>query len=123
MERIGFDPGHVIDSAVTLTAERAFSGGLDFRVIEEPLPIHCEGDPLRLSQVLVNLLGNAIKFTECGSITLDARVENDMLRLQISDTGIGMSPEQIGRLFQPFEQADGSTTRRFGGTGLGLSIS
>ena len=123
VERIGFDPGHVIDSAVTLTAERAFSSGLDFRVIEEPLPIHCEGDPLRLSQVLVNLLGNAIKFTECGSITLDARVENDMLRLQISDTGIGMSPEQIGRLFQPFEQADGSTTRRFGGTGLGLSIS
>jgi signal transduction histidine kinase/FixJ family two-component response regulator len=123
VERIGFDPGKVIDSAVTLTAERAFSRGLRFEVREQGLPIHCEGDPLRLSQVLVNLLGNAIKFTESGSVTLDAGVDGSMLHLQIRDTGIGMSPEQVLRLFQPFEQADGSTTRRFGGTGLGLSIS
>lgn len=123
VERIGFDPGKVIDSAVTLTAERAFTSGLRFEVHEQSLPVHCEGDPLRLSQVLVNLLGNAIKFTSSGSVNLDARVDGDMLHLQISDTGIGMTPEQIGRLFRPFEQADGSTTRRFGGTGLGLSIS
>jgi signal transduction histidine kinase/CheY-like chemotaxis protein len=123
VEHIGFDPGKVIDSAVALTAERAFASGLRFEVHEQPLPVHCEGDPLRLSQVLVNLLGNAIKFTDKGAVTLDVRADGGMLCLQIRDTGIGMSPEQVGRLFQPFEQADGSTTRRFGGTGLGLSIS
>jgi signal transduction histidine kinase/FixJ family two-component response regulator/HPt (histidine-containing phosphotransfer) domain-containing protein len=123
VERIGFDPGKVIDSAVTLTAERAFTSGLRFEINEQSLPVHCEGDPLRLSQVLVNLLGNAIKFTASGSVSLDAKVDGNLLQLQISDTGIGMSVEQIGRLFRPFEQADGSTTRRFGGTGLGLSIS
>jgi len=123
VERIGFDPGKVIDSAVTLTAERAFTSGLRFEIHEQSLPVHCEGDPLRLSQVLVNLLGNAIKFTANGSVSLNAKVEGNLLQLQISDTGIGMSPEQMSRLFRPFEQADGSTTRRFGGTGLGLSIS
>jgi signal transduction histidine kinase len=73
--------------------------------------------------VIVNLLGNAIKFTERGSVTLEARADHATLHLSVSDTGIGMSPEQIERLFKPFEQADSSTTRRFGGTGLGLSIS
>ena len=123
VEQIPIDPGQVIDSAITLCAERAFERGLDLRVRESGLPSRCLGDPLRLSQVLVNLLGNAIKFTEHGAITLDARADHDSLRLSVSDTGIGMSTEQIDRIFKPFEQADSSTTRRFGGTGLGLSIS
>jgi signal transduction histidine kinase/CheY-like chemotaxis protein len=123
VEQIAIDPGQVIDSAVTLSAERAFARGLDFRVREGRLPTRCQGDPLRLSQVIVNLLGNAIKFTERGSVTLEAHADADTLHLSVSDTGIGMRPEQIERLFEPFEQADSSTTRRFGGTGLGLSIS
>jgi signal transduction histidine kinase len=123
VEQIAIDPGQVIDSAITLSAERAFARGLDFRVRESGLPARCQGDPLRLSQVIVNLLGNAIKFTERGSVTLEARADHATLYLSVSDTGIGMSPEQIERLFKPFEQADSSTTRRFGGTGLGLSIS
>ena len=122
VEQIPIDPGQVIDSAITLCAKRAFERGLDLRVRESGLPSSCLGDPLRLSQVIVNLLGNAIKFTEHGAITLDARADHDSLRLSVSDTGIGMSPEQIDRIFKPFEQADSSTTRRFGGTGLGLSI-
>ena len=123
VEQIAIAPGQVIDSAITLSAERAFARGLDFRVRESGLPARCQGDPLRLSQVIVNLLGNAIKFTERGSVTLEARADHATLYLSVSDTGIGMSPEQIERLFKPFEQADSSTTRRFGGTGLGLSIS
>ena len=123
VEQITIDPGQVIDSAITLSAERAFARGLDFRVRESGLPARCQGDPLRLSQVIVNLLSNAIKFTERGSVTLEARADHATLHLSVSDTGIGMSPEQLERLFKPFEQADSSTTRRFGGTGLGLSIS
>ncbi len=123
VEQIAIDPGQVIDSAVTLSAERAFARGLDFRVREGRLPTRCQGDPLRLSQVIVNLLGNAIKFTERGGVTLEAHADADTLHLSVTDTGIGMRPEQIERLFEPFEQADSSTTRRFGGTGLGLSIS
>jgi CheY-like chemotaxis protein len=85
------------------------------------------GDPTRLSQALVNYLGNAIKFTERGSVTLEARLveetENDyLLRFSVSDTGIGMTTDQQDRLFEAFEQADSSTTRKYGGTGLGLAI-
>ncbi len=123
VESIPIEPGKVIDSAITLTAERAYARRLNFFVREDGLPAHCRSDPLRLSQVLVNVLGNAIKFTDTGSVSLDARVEADQLCIRISDTGIGMTPEQVERLFLPFEQADSSTTRRFGGSGLGLSIS
>ena len=123
VEHIAIEPEQIIDNVVTLTAERAFERGLRFEVREHGLPARCLGDPLRISQVLINLLGNAIKFTEHGSVTLDACVEGDMLQLRVSDTGVGMSPDEISRLFQPFEQADSTTTRRFGGTGLGLSIS
>jgi len=85
------------------------------------------GDPLRIKQILLNLLGNAIKFTETGSITLAVRVieyQGSSLKLQLSlrDTGIGMTPEALERIFAPFEQADNSTTRKYGGTGLGLTI-
>ncbi|MDK9716573.1 MAG: PAS domain S-box protein [Trichlorobacter sp.] len=85
------------------------------------------GDPLRIKQILLNLLGNAIKFTETGSITLAVRIierQGSSLQLQLSlrDTGIGMAPETLERIFAPFEQADNSTTRKYGGTGLGLTI-
>jgi len=81
------------------------------------------GDPLRLQQILFNLLGNAIKFTETGSVRLSLENAGEsMLRIRVADTGIGLTDEQRSRLFQPFVQADSSTTRRFGGTGLGLSI-
>ena len=122
LEEITFEPGQVIDKAITLTAERAFARGLAFEVREHALPDHCQGDPLRLSQVLVNLLGNAIKFTEQGTVSLELAVNGDELHFQVSDSGVGMSQAQIARIFEPFEQADSSTTRRFGGSGLGLSI-
>jgi len=122
VECIPVEPGKVIDSAVTLTAERAFARGLAFTVHEGELPASFRGDPLRLSQILVNLLSNAIKFTDSGSIALEVGIEGEQLCLRVGDTGLGMNAEQIGRLFHPFEQADSSTTRRFGGTGLGLSI-
>lgn len=85
------------------------------------------GDPTRLSQALINYVGNAVKFTESGSITVSARVEADdeqgvLVRFSVTDTGIGIPAEHLPRLFQAFEQADGSTTRRYGGTGLGLAI-
>jgi CheY-like chemotaxis protein/anti-sigma regulatory factor (Ser/Thr protein kinase) len=105
-------------------AARAYEKGLDFVVEEAPdLPVACMGDALRMSQVLVNMLSNAVKFTSSGRITLSVRRAGRNLVFSVSDTGIGMAPEQVERLFEPFEQADGSTTRRFGGTGLGLTIS
>ena len=125
VESIPFEPGEVIDRAVEMLALRASAKGLRLIVDEAPdLPWRCLGDANRLCQVLVNLLGNAIKFTPAGgSVTLRARRADDRLILAVSDTGIGIAPQAAERLFQPFEQADGSTTRRFGGTGLGLSIS
>jgi signal transduction histidine kinase len=86
------------------------------------------GDPVRLRQVLLNLVGNALKFTEVGDIVLKILPIRDAettttLRFSIKDTGIGMSPEEVGRLFQPFTQSDNSTSRKYGGTGLGLTIS
>ena len=113
----------VIRDVATLMHERARAKGLTFKIKKAPnLPEACLGDSLRIGQILLNLLSNAIKFTESGSVTLAVAREGDTLVFSISDTGIGMTPEQIERLFHPFEQADGSTTRRFGGTGLGLAI-
>jgi PAS domain S-box-containing protein len=118
----------LLDQAMKLQSERARIKGIALGLEAAPdLPDTCLSDPLRLSQVLGNLLSNAIKFTEWGKVILHANRETaegkDSLVLSISDTGIGMTPEQVDRLFTPFEQADGSTTRRFGGTGLGLAIS
>ncbi len=113
----------MLRDVATLMQERAEARGLVFRIRKAmDLPQVCLGDPLRLGQILMNLLSNAIKFTETGSVTLAVTRQDDWLEFTVSDTGIGMTPEQIERLFRPFEQADGSTTRRFGGTGLGLAI-
>jgi signal transduction histidine kinase len=80
------------------------------------------GDPVRLRQILLNLAGNAVKFTADGSVDVEARVDSSALQLCVRDSGIGMTAEAMAQLFEPFEQADAATTRRFGGTGLGLSI-
>ena len=102
--------------------------GIQLKIdLSDDLPKLVQGDCLRLKQILLNLLGNAVKFTERGTIRISAAVadrEGDavLLRLTVNDTGIGMSPEILERIFAPFEQADNSTTRRYGGTGLGLSI-
>ena len=90
--------------------------------------MHPKGDPLRLGQILINLCNNAVKFTERGEIVVSVRVQGSddqgqLVHFAVRDTGIGLTPEQMGRLFQAFEQADASTTRQHGGTGLGLAIS
>ena len=95
--------------------------------LADTLPELCTGDPLRLKQILLNLLGNAVKFTGQGHITLKAALvaasaQPALIRIEVQDTGIGMSPEQLSRIFTPFTQADGSTTRKYGGSGLGLTI-
>ena len=107
-----------------LMGPRAREKGLHFQLQAElPLPAVLRSDSVRLKQVLLNFCSNAIKFTASGSVTLRARVlEGHALELAVIDTGIGLTQDQIGRLFQPFAQADVSTTRRFGGTGLGLYI-
>ncbi len=123
VERVAIDLGSVIDDAVGFAAEKAHAKGLAFRLRKAAdLPAGCLGDPLRLTQVLINLLDNAVKFTDRGGITLTVGRDGGQLLFEVVDTGIGMSAEQTDRLFNAFEQADGSTTRRFGGTGLGLAI-
>ncbi|MBI4740352.1 MAG: response regulator [Betaproteobacteria bacterium] len=127
IEQVAIDPGSFLDRAVEFAAAKAKAKGLAFRLRKAAdLPAACLGDPLRLTQILVNLLDNAVKFSGHGGVTLSAGRGADPggehLLFEIADTGIGMSEAQLGRLFGAFEQADGSTTRRFGGTGLGLSI-
>jgi len=110
----------------TLVNGRIEERGLEFRVEPTlPLPGRLRTDPVRLKQILVNFFSNAIKFTQAGSITLRLAWDEaaNTLRLTVADTGLGMTPSQLLRLFQPFSQADVSTTRKFGGTGLGLYIS
>jgi two-component system, sensor histidine kinase and response regulator len=128
LEEEEFDPEAVLDSVGGLFSARAEEAGLSIFVELDPkLPRRLFGDPLRLTQVLSNLVGNAIKFTEHGEIVLGAEllsIDNTaaQLRFFVKDTGIGLSEEQTARLFKPFTQAEKSTARRFGGTGLGLAI-
>ena len=117
--------GCVRDAADSLGGQ-ARGKGLEISVdISERVPAAMSLDPTRFRQIVVNLLGNAIKFTETGGITLELDHESDgnILTLRVIDSGIGMAASELGRIFEPFRQADGSTTRRFGGTGLGLAIS
>jgi CheY-like chemotaxis protein len=129
LERIPFSLDEVLDGIATVLAVQVEERGLELLFSRAPdVPMRLVGDPLRLSQVLTNLTNNAKKFTERGDIVVStevvARSEQDVtLRFAVRDSGIGMTAEQLGRLFQPFSQADDSTTRRFGGTGLGLAIS
>ncbi|MBS1158921.1 MAG: hypothetical protein H6R15_1340 [Proteobacteria bacterium] len=124
LETVPFALATVIDRAVDLSAARAFAKGLNFVVSEAAdLPGRYLGDPVRLSQVLLNLLSNAVKFTQSGSVSLHVERADATLLFRISDSGMGMSAELMNRLFEPFEQADSSITRRFGGSGLGLVIS
>lgn len=126
---VPFDLRSCIDEVLTLMGPSAYKKELDiYAIVDAQIPIQILGDPLRLKQVIINLVGNAIKFTEKGSVTLRANslYQNNQLtgiEIKIIDTGIGMKPVEQKKLFQAFQQADISTTRRFGGTGLGLVIS
>jgi len=129
VESIDFNLDDVIGSVTTLTAQRAHDKGLEFLIRADPgVPEPLLGDPLRLGQILTNIINNAVKFTERGEVRVDIQLlerTGDKVQLQfaVHDTGIGMTPEQSAKLFQPFTQADMSTTRKHGGTGLGLTIS
>ena len=129
IECIPFSLPETVENIRTLLLPRVQEKGLELRcIIDEVLPKTVLGDGLRLSQVLLNLLGNSVKFTSFGSVSLTMRGEAlpaGQLRLHcgVADTGIGMQPDQLASLFNPFTQADASITRQFGGTGLGLSIS
>ena len=128
MESTEFKLDDILDNIAALISQRAEEKGLEVLFgIDSNVPAKLVGDPLRLGQVLTNILNNAVKFTEKGEIivscTLDAVLgEKIRLRFMVKDTGIGMTQEQQSRLFTAFTQADGSITRRFGGTGLGLTI-
>ena len=129
LETINFELRREVEEVAALLAGHAHEKGLELVSFVEPgTPSAVRGDPFRLRQVLTNILGNAIKFTEEGEVTLRAELVEDApdtatVRFEVMDTGIGMTEEQCSRLFKPFTQADASTTRRYGGTGLGLAIS
>jgi PAS domain S-box-containing protein len=121
-------PARLVADVLTTFAPGAQAKGLGLhRSIAADVPVQVVGDPAKTSQILANLVGNAVKFTERGRITVALAVETardgSFLTWSVEDTGIGLSSDEIGRLFEPFSQADVSTSRRFGGTGLGLAIS
>ncbi|MEP6873021.1 MAG: response regulator [Burkholderiales bacterium] len=129
MESIPFNLTDVMDNLGSLVGLKADEKGLELLFVQPPeLPTALVGDPSRLGQVLINLGNNAVKFTERGDVLVAIEViardaASVQLRFEVRDTGVGMEPEQQQRLFQPFSQADASTSRRYGGTGLGLAIS
>ena len=129
LEHIPFDAQSCLEEVLDLLAERANSKNLELTSwFFHHVPTIVLGDPGRFRQIFMNLVGNAIKFTESGEVSVQVFVEREsegevVLRIEVIDTGIGLTPEQQNKLFQPFTQADGSTTRRYGGTGLGLAIS
>jgi signal transduction histidine kinase/CheY-like chemotaxis protein len=129
VENIDCDLEKVLENVSNLISEKASAKGLELIFdIEPSVSTQLKGDPLRLGQILINFCNNAVKFTETGEIVVKARVQEknedgQLVCFSVSDTGIGLTQEQMGRLFQAFEQADASTTRQHGGTGLGLAIS
>jgi PAS domain S-box-containing protein len=130
LEQIDFKLGSVLENMSNLISQKISDKGLQLNIdiAHDLANLPLQGDPLRLGQVLLNLTGNAIKFTSAGSIGVRVRLLEDLsntvrLRFEVRDSGIGITPEDQKRLFTAFEQADGSTTRKYGGTGLGLAIS
>jgi two-component system, sensor histidine kinase and response regulator len=129
IENIEFDLEKVLENVSNLISEKAVAKGLELIFdIDPAVSTHPKGDPLRLGQILINFCNNAVKFTETGEIVVRARVQEEdangqLVYFAVADTGTGLTEEQMGRLFQAFEQADASTTRQHGGTGLGLAIS
>ena len=132
LEVLDFDLRTLVEDVGALLAEQATAKGLELgTLVQAPVPTALRGDPGRLRQILTNLVGNAIKFTEQGEVLVRVGLEESagawpegtvLIRFEVSDTGIGMTPAQCANLFQPFSQADSSTTRKYGGTGLGLAI-
>jgi PAS domain S-box-containing protein len=128
LEQVDFAPATLPRNVASMLSDQVKAKGLQFILDSEALPPVVRGDATRLTQVLINLVSNAIKFTQQGSITLRTHVlsqdsEGLKLRFEVADTGIGIAPETRARLFTAFEQADSSTTRKYGGTGLGLALS
>ncbi|GAB3872932.1 response regulator [Terrabacter terrigena] len=129
LESVDFDPAAVLERGVALLAERARAKSLNLSVTHAAeVPLMVSGDPVRFGQVVANLTTNAVKFTDSGSVSAHLSLERQtpagpVLRVEVTDTGPGISPEVRSRLFESFSQGDSSTTREFGGTGLGLSIS
>jgi two-component system, sensor histidine kinase and response regulator len=127
-ERIDFDLPALLEEVLQLHAGRASGKGLVLESEVDPgTPLQLRGDPVRLKQILNNLVGNAVKFSDHGRILISVGVDHESdaglwLRFRVVDFGVGIAPEALDRIFEPFTQADNSTTRRFGGTGLGLSI-
>ncbi|BBP01920.1 PAS domain-containing hybrid sensor histidine kinase/response regulator [Sulfuriferula nivalis] len=127
LEQLDIDVAALPVNVASMLSDQIKAKGLRFIIDTATVPHNLQGDPTRITQMLINLVGNAIKFTETGTITLHTHMleENDdtaLLKFEVQDTGIGILPEDMQRLFTPFEQGDSSTTRRHGGTGLGLSI-
>ena len=129
MERVAFKLREAVAQALDVLAVKAYDKGLELVSDVDPsVPDLLRGDPVRMRQILVNLIGNAVKFTASGevevSVTAESRTETQvLLKVRVRDTGIGIPANKVERLFKPFSQVDSSTTREFGGTGLGLSIS
>jgi two-component system sensor histidine kinase/response regulator len=129
LEVIDFDLRETVESSVEMLAERAHKKNIELACwIEPEVSTRLRGDPIRLRQILANLVSNAVKFTEKGEVLVHVtKLEEDtqrfVARFEVKDTGIGISPQAMARIFQEFTQADGSTTRKYGGTGLGLTIS
>lgn len=129
IDHIDFDPIKELESVVELMISKTHEKKLNFCCFIDPaFPMSVIGDPLRLKQILINLIGNAVKFTSAGKVEVIAEyIKNDSsvsrMRISVKDTGIGIAQEKLENIFNPFEQADNSITRKFGGTGLGLAIS
>jgi len=129
VENIEFDLNTTLENVSSMISVKAEEKGLELVFdIDKNVPAMIQGDPLRLGQVIINLMNNAVKFTDKGEVTLKVKMLSslegkDLLQFEVDDTGVGLTVEQIDKLFQPFSQTDSTTSRKYGGTGLGLTIS
>jgi len=123
VESLDFDLRELLESLDDLVSDEAHRKGVEFLIFIEPdVPCALRGDPLRINQVLTNLVYNAVKFTHEGTVLVRAGLDGERVRFSVTDTGIGISADQLPRIFQSFTQLDGSSTRQYGGAGLGLTI-